>query len=480
MFKWQKTSEKNIHEFWSENTLLISFNNQKSELITNLKQKSLKGLFYKDNYIECHVGFEGENSEKSFLILDSKSTKLPDFEKRFLVFRALKKIKSKINFSNLLFYESRLLSVENSIYYEDLYSSTLGTFLKKSSIEKITALYNESINPEIDLKDKRYYYNLQYRQWINENPDELTSIEIGKRLEDFSKKHHIEFNALDIPRLEKENMNLLLAVGQGSSRSPSRLFTLNYNPEKSTEKPIMLVGKGITFDTGGLNVKPFESFVNCMKNDMGGAGLFANLFMALVENKVKRPICLVIAACENLVSEKAMKPGAIIKSRSGNDVIVEHTDCEGRLILADALHYGNEKFNPCQTFVAATLTTAALRQFSGYYTPVYFADTSFKDRLLENSNKWLENFVFWDEFIPFREANLSNAGTFTNLGRVKGAIPMAVGSNVAAHFLKEFCSSPMVHFDIFATTWNWTTDYPGASYGGTGSVFNSLYGALST
>ena len=189
-------------------------------------------------------------------------------------------------------------------------------------------------------------------------------------------------------------MNLLLAVGQGSELSPSRCHFISANLSDNDEKPIMLVGKGITFDTGGINVKPFESHVNCMKNDMGGAALMSNLFMAMIEAGYKKPLVLVIPSCENLVAQKSMKPGSIVKSYKGKEVVIEHTDAEGRLILADALAYGEQKYQPKKTFVAATLTTAALRQYTNYFTPVHFADEQFKSSLKSYGDRLGEGFVF--------------------------------------------------------------------------------------
>jgi leucyl aminopeptidase len=278
--------------------------------------------------------------------------------------------------------------------------------------------------------------------------------------------------------LKENQMDLLLAVGQASKLSPSRLHLVTHNSKGDTRKPLLLIGKGVTFDTGGINVKHHDSHVNCMKNDMGGAALMSNLFMALVSSGFDYPLVLAIPSCENLVAEKSMKPGSIIKSRNGKTVIIEHTDAEGRLILADAINYCQEKMDPVQTLVAATLTTAVMRQFSGFYTAVHFADRKFQISLDQSSDQWAERFTHWDYFIPFKSGNYSNAADLTNMGRLPAATTGAAGSNVAAHFLREFATKPMIHFDIFASTWNWSGQYPGAHYGATGAPFNSLFSML--
>jgi leucyl aminopeptidase len=314
-----------------------------------------------------------------------------------------------------------------------------------------------------------------YRRWINENPDELTSIEIGKRLKAFAQSHGCSFEEMGIAELKKEGMNLLLAVGQGSERSPSRCYILGSKLGKDGKKPLMLLGKGITFDTGGINVKTFDGFVNAMKNDMGGAALMSQLFMALVKSGYDQPLLLVIPCCENLVDANAMKPGVLIQSHKGIKVFIEHTDAEGRLILADALSYAQSRYKPALTLCAATLTTASLRQFSPYFTAVHFATAGQQAGLHEAGAKWGERFSVWEDFLPFKAANTSKAGDLSNMGRLPSHANIGGGSNVAAHFLREFAEGPFVHFDIFATCWNWSGDYPGSVFGATGAPFNALF-----
>jgi leucyl aminopeptidase len=269
-------------------------------------------------------------------------------------------------------------------------------------------------------------------------------------------------------------MNLLLAVGQGSERSPSRCFLVGSKLEKGG-RPLMLLGKGITFDTGGINLKAHENFVNAMKNDMGGAALMANLFMSLVKSGYDRPLLLVIPACENAIGSRSMKPGVVIQSHKGPKVVIEHTDAEGRLILADALSYAQSRYRPQLILCAATLTTASLRQFSNYVTAVHFASESFQKALDHAGQKWGERFSCWDDFLPFTAANGTKAADLTNLGRLPSHAHIGAGSNVAAHFLREFATEPFVHMDIFATCWNWSGDYPGSVFGATGAPFNSLF-----
>jgi leucyl aminopeptidase len=305
----------------------------------------------------------------------------------------------------------------------------------------------------------------------------MTSIALGEHLMDFSKEYGCGFMTLDEEDLKTHNLNLLAAVGQASRRSPSRLhvITHNYDPDKPV---LLLIGKGVTFDTGGINLKPHESYVNCMKNDMAGAAMMTQLFMALVKAQVKQPLILAIPCCENLIDAQSMKPGSIITAHNGKKVIIEHTDAEGRLIIADTMSYCHQYFRPSQTLIAATLTTAALWQFSNFFTGVHFASPDFEKEILEHGHLWGEGFRFWPEFLPFAAGNKHPAADLTNMGHMPGQADKAAKSCVAAHFLRAFAKHPMVHFDIFASAWNWTGDYPGSHYGTTGAVINTLFELL--
>ena len=449
--------------------VIVSGDQQSNKIVDELMQYAIPGMRRKFEGLQTDICY---SDQKPFVIATWSESDASSFEKRWLWNMAVKHIKASFNFKILNIYLLDQHQEElNVVFGEDFYTIT-GQKFSDDGDKTVVRIFSQSEDNKIH--DHRFRYQLGYRDWVNEEPDVLTSIEIGKRLQNFAKENSCDFKKMEIADLKEENMNLLLAVGQASEKSPSRCFIVSSNYKKG-DQPLMLVGKGITFDTGGINVKPFESFVNCMKNDMGGAALMANLFMGLVAAGYDKPLVLVIPCCENLVAQKSMKPGAVVKARNGKKVFIEHTDAEGRLILADAISYGQENFDPHLTLVAATLTTAALRQFSGFFTAVHFAPDNVKDGLEYQSKKWGENFSFWDEFIPYKLANKTKAADLTNMGRLPGNASGGGGSNIAAHFLKEFAKKPMVHFDIFASTWNWSGDYPGAAYGSTGAPFNAIF-----
>ncbi len=315
----------------------------------------------------------------------------------------------------------------------------------------------------------------QYREWVNEDPSTRTSIAIAEDVQEWaSEQSQVTVKVLEEEELETLGMRLLLAVGGASVNSPPRLVLAEYRPDGNTEAPLALVGKGVTFDTGGINVKPYASYVSMMKNDMGGAALAVALFEALVEGGYEKPLLLVVPTCENAVGEKAMRPGALVESYSGKTVRIDHTDAEGRLILADAIAYAGEVYKPYEFICFATLTTSALNSYGPFATPVHFADSSLQERIQEAGARLGEDFHFFPKRLWHSIANQDKEADLRNTARLPGNASAGAGSRNAAHFLLEFANAPLCHFDIFATTWNWSGEAPGCGYGATGAPLRSL------
>lgn len=461
-----------------EVVLILPARSKPSAGVKKILDQAIPALERKTHYLKSHTGFLS-GTQKPWIAPEFSEAGKNGMERRWVFTEWAKQLQSTYAARKLVIYLDEGCDSEDLVRAEDLITLFAEPLYEGSKWQNVRVF---AAKPDELTKNDRHYetrfsHQLKYRQWVNENPDSLTSIEIGNRLQNFAKDHGCEFKTLDESMLRDQGMNLLLAVGQGAKKSPSRLHIVGHNLG-SGKPPIALVGKGITFDTGGINLKPHESFVNCMKNDMGGAALFAQLFMGLVKSGYSEPLLLAIPCCENAIDADSMKPGVIIKSRSGKSVIIEHTDAEGRLILADAMSYVQDTYKPKHMYTGATLTTAALRQFGAYFTPVHFALPEFQDKLAKGAANFGELFTFWENFLPFLQGNKSNAADLTNMGRLASHASIGGGSNVAAHFLKEFATVPYTHLDIFNTIWNWSGDYPGAHYGCTGSVFNSLWYAM--
>lgn len=333
-------------------------------------------------------------------------------------------------------------------------------------------------------EDERYARSEDtFRRWVNEDPSTRTSLAIARDVLALGglggERGKVEVEVLDEHALGEEGLNLLLAVGQASTSSPPRLCFARWIPDGHEEtSPTMLLGKGITFDTGGINVKPYESFVSHMRNDMAGAALAYSLFHHLVSGGYDQPLLLVIPTCENAIGENAMRPGTVIKSYRGPRVKVDHTDAEGRLILADALAYAEDRFQPSRTFSFATLTTAALQAYGPHATPVHFAEPEVEEALSRSALVSGEDLHFFPARPWHYEANRDDEADLKNTARLTGYMPASAGSRNAAHFLLHFARRPLVHADIFASTWNWGGDHPGTGFGATGAPLRTFALAL--
>jgi leucyl aminopeptidase len=343
-----------------------------------------------------------------------------------------------------------------------------------------------------------------FRRWVNEDPSTRTSLAIAEDVQAFARvvavEGTLEVEVLTEGELRERGLNLLLAVGQASESSPPRLVLAHWTPSPALQdragvgttksggarpqadtqsaRPIMLLGKGITFDTGGINVKPYESFVSHMRNDMAGAALAFAAFKHLVEGGFPQPLLLAIPTCENAIGERAMRPGTVVRSHRGLRVKIDHTDAEGRLVLADALSYAEERYAPALTFCFATLTTAALQAYGPYATPVHFAPPEIEAALAEAALATGEDLHFFPSRAWHFEANRDDEADLKNTARLTGYMPHAAGSRNAAHFLLHFARGPIVHADIFASTWNWGGDHPGTGFGATGAPLRTFLRAL--
>jgi leucyl aminopeptidase len=292
------------------------------------------------------------------------------------------------------------------------------------------------------LENYSLYTNLS-RDLINTPANQLnpkTFLSLIKKNELFEKFIFTEYNQAEI----KSKFPLTFAVGQASSVKPEILHISNKKILKK-DKPIVIIGKGVTFDTGGVNIKPGNSMRN-MKKDMGGAAIAISLFLMANSLLKKTKIVLIIPMAENSVSGNSMRPGDILTSSSGKKVEISHTDAEGRLLLADAMELAN-KYNPSLIVDFATLTGAA-RVALGEDIPAYFSnneDVAKKINLLNQKKirAWrLPLYAPYKNKLKSHFANLCNA-----------SLDGMAGSITAALFVEDFINNkniPWVHFDTYA------------------------------
>ena len=278
---------------------------------------------------------------------------------------------------------------------------------------------------------------------------------LGKQAKHLAKTYGFEAEVLDRKAIEKLGMGSFLGVAQGSDE-PMRLIVLQHKKGKKSQKPIVLVGKGITFDTGGISLKP-GSAMDEMKYDMCGAASVLGTFKSLGELDLPINAVGIIPACDNMPSGKATKPGDVLTSMSGQTIEVLNTDAEGRLVLCDALTYA-ERFNPSAVVDIATLTGACVVALGHHATAVYSNQDAFAHELLAAGNMahdrgW--HMPMWDDYQPQLDSNFAD---MANIGGRDG------GSITAACFLSRFAKKyDWAHLDIAGTAWK-----SGKAKGGTG------------
>lgn len=257
----------------------------------------------------------------------------------------------------------------------------------------------------------------------------------------------IEVKILSAKEIEKLGMGALIAVGQGSVRE-CKLVSMHYKGGTAKQKNIAFVGKGVTFDTGGISIKPAAN-MDMMKWDMAGAGAVTGLMKALASRKAKVNVVGVVALAENMPSGGACRPGDIVTSMSGQTVEILNTDAEGRLILCDALWYTQEKFKPTHIVDLATLTGAMITALGHEYAGVFSNDTALPQDLIAagavvGEELWhMPLCDAWDKDIDCQHADMRNIGSGT------------AGSSIGAHFLKRFIQDGVkwAHLDIAGVAW---------------------------
>jgi leucyl aminopeptidase len=281
---------------------------------------------------------------------------------------------------------------------------------------------------------------------INEAPNVLNSEEYARRVEADVKKHlkGVKVKILNKAQIQKEKMGMFLSVNAGSAFEP-RLVHLTYEPAKATArtKHVALVGKGITFDTGGYCVKPGASMAG-MKNDMGGSATVYGAFRAAVLENAPVKITCILALTDNAINELATVPDAIVTARNGKTVEILNTDAEGRLILGDALDYACDQ-GPDYIIDAATLTGACLVALGNQVCAVLGNDQKWIEEILKSA-KASDEYMWqlpiineWRQDIKSKIADIKNIGT-----------PMRAGTAIGAAFLEEFIKNDVkwAHLDV--------------------------------
>ena len=306
------------------------------------------------------------------------------------------------------------------------------------------------------------------RDMVNEPVSYLNATKFAEEIKNLAITSDLSVEIYEKSKIESLKMGGLLAVNKGSIDPPT--FTVvEYKPKKFTnKKPIVLVGKGVVYDTGGLSLKPTPGSMDCMKSDMGGGASVIGAIYAAAANNLDKHVIALVPATDNRPGLNAYAPGDIVKMYDGTTVEVLNTDAEGRMILADALAY-SKKFNPELVIDSATLTGAAFRAIGtkaacimGNATDKVFA------QLIKSGEQTHERVVqlpFWDDYMKEMKSDIAD---LKNIGGSNA------GMITAGKFLEHFVKAPYVHIDIAGPAWlDAPEDYKGKA--GTGYGVRLLY-----
>jgi leucyl aminopeptidase len=352
------------------------------------------------------------------------------------------------------------------------------TFLSQKPviIEEINLLnqFNSSISATLkQLKSINQAVNL-VKDLVNTPPISMTPEILASEAKKLCTiKSGIKFKLLSEKDIKKLGLNLIYAVGMGSGQD-SKLILMEYLNGPKNQAPTMLVGKGVTFDAGGLNLKPTNS-IETMKIDMSGAATVIGLFKLLSELKPKINVIGVIPAVENLLGHNAYKPGDVIKSYTGKTVEITNTDAEGRLILADAISYGIKKYGPSQIIDIATLTGACLVALGYTRTGVITNNRQILSGLKKASRATDEK--IWH--LPLDSYHKQKvAGEISDYKNWSAGVN--AGASMGGAFIEKFVEgTPWAHLDIAGTAYlDSTISY--RDKGATGQPLQLIYEYLTS
>ena len=279
------------------------------------------------------------------------------------------------------------------------------------------------------------------------------AVKLGQRL-------GLKVTVLDMSQLIEQGFGGILAVGKGSEHEP-RFIVMEYGEAKEGTPTICLVGKGLTFDSGGLSLKPAEA-METMKSDMGGAAAVFGAMQVAAELKLPLHLVGLVSAAENMPSSNAYRPGDIVKTLSGKTIEVLNTDAEGRIILSDALYYA-QRYNPQAIVELSTLTGAIIIALGSHATGMMGTDQALMDRLSkagDASGERVWQFPLWDEYHQMVKSEVAD---------LKNLAGRPAGSITAGAFLAAFVGDyPFVHLDVAGTAWADRPAKPYDTFGGTG------------
>lgn len=389
--------------------------------------------------------------------------------------KLLKKI-NELKFKNILIEKINFANLEEEVFLKAMVEGLLLTdydFKKYKSDkdeekEKNVYIDGFSISNKNDILNE--VSNIakainNARDMIVEPTNNLYPEELAKRAVEIANESGFKIEVLEEDKIKELGMEAFLTVSRGTNNRP-RLIVMEYN-NGGDKDFIGLVGKGLTCDTGGYSIKSHEG-LKYMKSDMSGAAYVIAIMSSLAKNKCKVNVKAVVATCENVVDGNSYKPGDVVKSMKGKTIEVLNTDAEGRLTLADALHYIIDKQKVSKVIDMATLTGLAGSTFGSLFTPIFSNNDKFYEKFMETAKETGEDFWRMPLDERYRSYIDSDVADIKNTG--------SAGTITASMFLKEFVDdTPWIHLDIAATAIQWPVVYEYSSKGASGVTVRTIY-----
>jgi leucyl aminopeptidase len=303
------------------------------------------------------------------------------------------------------------------------------------------------------------------REVINEPSNVMTPTEMANKAAEVAKAYGLELDVLDEDQMRELGMGSLLGVAQGSAE-PAKLIVLTYKPKTKSDETVAIVGKGVTFDTGGISIKPADGMEK-MKYDMAGGATTIAAMQAIAQLKPAVNVLGIVPATENMPGGRAQRPGDVVRAMTGKTIEVINTDAEGRLILADAVAYAR-KLGATKIVDLATLTGAVSIALGDLYVAILGNNQEWIDTVIGVAKKSGEKFWQLPLDKEYREQIKSEIADIKNIGGRKA------GTITGAYFIREFVEdTPWVHLDIAGTAWNDSTK-PYLAIGPTGVCVRTL------
>lgn len=411
---------------------------------------------------------QGENKSKRLAILglgNSKEITLEKLRKAYAI--AAKKINA-LRLNSVGFEVPDLAQIKSVVgfsHYDIMQSLCEGVFLTQYNTKKYHSKHDfHTINEAIFFTDSPKYTReanealkdakiisdaaIVARDLENEPSNFLTPEKFAEFVKKSSTKAGYSVTVFDEKKIQQLNMGGVIGVGKGSI-NPPRFLILQYFGANKSEKPVVLVGKGVTFDSGGISIKPAQG-MDAMKMDMGGAAAVVGAFEAVARLKYKMNLIGLIPAVENMPDANAFKPGDVLKSYGGITIEIDNTDAEGRLILADALEYA-ANYKPKAVIDVCTLTGAVIICFGHLLAGLMGNDKELNKKIFNAGEKTYERvwelplYDEYDKLMKSEIADIKNAGPSRQAGTIMGGI-----------FLKKFVQDkyPWAHLDIASVGFN--------------------------